>query len=48
MPKLKPEEEESQEEVVKINEDIDKIINDKNRGEITDDAFFDDFFSDDE
>ena len=43
-----PEIEEPEEEIVKINEDIDKIINDKKNINITDDAFFDDFFSDDE
>ncbi len=36
------------ENIVKINEDIDKVINERPKEEITDDAFFDDFFSDDE
>ncbi len=36
------------EEVIKINADLDKIINDKVDKGISDDAFFDDFFSDDD
>ncbi|MGI6329610.1 MAG: VirD4-like conjugal transfer protein, CD1115 family [Bacilli bacterium] len=37
-----------QEVVVDVKQDIEKILNDQKQEEITDDAFFDDFFSDDD